>query len=49
MTTKAVILARGLGTRMRKADDSATLDDATAKVAASGVKPMMSKRKLSTL
>lgn len=38
---KAVILARGLGTRMRKADESATLDAATAKVAESGVKAMI--------
>jgi glucose-1-phosphate thymidylyltransferase len=38
---KAVILARGLGTRMRKADEGATLDDATAKIAATGVKAMI--------
>ncbi|HEX8325831.1 MAG TPA: sugar phosphate nucleotidyltransferase [Tepidisphaeraceae bacterium] len=41
MTTKAVILARGLGTRMRKADESAALDEQTAKIAASGVKAMI--------
>ena len=41
MTTKAVILARGLGTRMRKADDTAALDEQTAKIAASGVKAMI--------
>jgi glucose-1-phosphate thymidylyltransferase len=38
---KAVILARGLGTRMRKADEGAALDDATAKIAATGVKAMI--------
>lgn len=41
MTTKAVILARGLGTRMRKADDTAALDEQTAKIAATGVKAMI--------
>ena len=41
MTRKAVILARGLGTRMRQADDSATLDAETARIAASGVKAMI--------
>lgn len=41
MTTKAVILARGLGTRMRKADESATLDAETARAADSGVKAMI--------
>jgi glucose-1-phosphate thymidylyltransferase len=40
-TTKAVILARGLGTRMRKADDAAALDDAQAAVADVGVKAMI--------
>ena len=41
MTTKAVILARGLGTRMRQADATASLDAATDAVAASGVKAMI--------
>ncbi|MGI9140122.1 MAG: nucleotidyltransferase family protein [Gemmatimonadaceae bacterium] len=40
-TTKAVILARGLGTRMRAADASAELDAASAAVADSGVKAMI--------
>ena len=40
-TTQAVILARGLGTRMRKADDSAALDPAQAAAAESGVKGMI--------
>lgn len=40
-TTQAVILARGLGTRMRKADDSAALDPAQAAAADSGVKGMI--------
>ncbi len=40
-TTKAVILARGLGTRMRKADDGAALDAAQATAADSGVKGMI--------
>jgi dTDP-glucose pyrophosphorylase len=39
--TKAVILARGLGTRMRKADDGAVLDERQAAVAASGVKALI--------
>lgn len=39
--TKAVILARGLGTRMRRADDAAVLDERQAAVAASGVKAMI--------
>lgn len=39
--TKAVILARGLGTRMRKADDAAQIDEKQAKVAASGVKALI--------
>lgn len=38
---RAVILARGLGTRMRRADDSAVLDENQAKVAATGVKAMI--------
>lgn len=41
MTTKAVILARGLGTRMRKADETAALDAATDEIAATGVKAMI--------
>lgn len=36
-----MILARGLGTRMRKADDSAQLDEQQAAVAASGVKALI--------
>lgn len=39
--TKAVILARGLGTRMRRADDSAQLDEKQAQMAASGVKALI--------
>jgi len=39
--TRAVILARGLGTRMRKADDAAQLDEKQAAVAASGVKALI--------
>ena len=39
--TKAVILARGLGTRMRQADDAAKLDDQTAQIAATGVKALI--------
>lgn len=39
--TRAVILARGLGTRMRKVDDSAQLDAQQAQVAASGVKALI--------
>jgi glucose-1-phosphate thymidylyltransferase len=39
--TRAVILARGLGTRMRRADDTAALDPAQAAVAASGVKALI--------
>lgn len=39
--TKAVILARGLGTRMQKADDSVALSGREAEVAASGVKAMI--------
>ena len=38
---KAVILARGLGTRMRRSDDSATLDDRQAAVAETGVKALI--------
>ncbi|MCR4341928.1 MAG: nucleotidyltransferase family protein [Gemmatimonadaceae bacterium] len=40
-TTKAVILARGLGTRMRAPDSAAALDTAAAAVADSGVKAMI--------
>jgi dTDP-glucose pyrophosphorylase len=38
---KAVILARGLGTRMRKADDDAVLTEEQKRIAAVGVKAMM--------
>lgn len=38
---KAVILARGLGTRMRKADESAVLDGDQASAADAGVKAMI--------
>src|SRR5512141_210353 len=41
MTTKAVILARGLGTRMRRAADGAALDSNQAAVADTGVKAMI--------
>ncbi len=40
-TTKAVILARGLGTRMRREDATAQLDAAQAAVADGGVKAMI--------
>lgn len=40
-TTKAVILARGLGTRMRAADASASIDADAAAVADSGLKAMI--------
>jgi len=39
--TKAVVLARGLGTRMRRDDAAAELSSAQAAVAASGVKALM--------
>jgi glucose-1-phosphate thymidylyltransferase len=39
-TTQAVILARGLGTRMRR-DTGAALDGGQANAAASGAKGMM--------
>ena len=39
--TKAVILARGLGTRMRRADASAIVDAAQARAADTGVKAMI--------
>lgn len=38
---RAVVLARGLGTRMRRADESAALDPEQAAVAASGVKALI--------
>ncbi|NKB66725.1 MAG: NTP transferase domain-containing protein [Candidatus Latescibacteria bacterium] len=38
---KAVIMARGLGTRMRKADESTRLSEAEARVAETGVKALM--------
>jgi dTDP-glucose pyrophosphorylase len=41
VTTKAVILARGLGTRMRKADDGVALDASQAAAADLGMKGMM--------
>ncbi len=40
-TSRAVILARGLGTRMRKADDGAALDAAQSAAADRGVKGMI--------
>ncbi len=39
--TQAVILARGLGTRMRRPDDAAGLDPTQAAIAATGVKAMI--------
>src|SRR5512136_2698995 len=39
--TKAIILARGLGTRMRRAVGGASLDEAQARAAAAGVKGMI--------
>ncbi len=39
--TKAVVLARGLGTRMRKAAEGAALDEAQARAADAGVKGMI--------
>src|SRR5690349_15063928 len=38
---KAVVLARGLGTRMRKPDDHAALDARQAAIAESGLKAMI--------
>jgi len=38
---KAVILARGLGTRMRKADSAARLDPTQAAAADTGIKAMI--------
>src|ERR1700688_4936706 len=40
-TDKAVILAAGLGTRMRKADDAASLDARQAAIADTGVKALI--------
>jgi glucose-1-phosphate thymidylyltransferase len=39
--TRAVIMARGLGTRMRRDDAAAQLDDAQAQAAAQGLKAMI--------
>lgn len=39
--TKAVILARGLGTRMRRPDEHAGLDERQAAIAATGIKALM--------
>jgi len=41
MTTRAVIIARGLGTRMRRADGAAAVSDAQAAVADTGVKGLV--------
>lgn len=41
MTTRAVILARGLGTRMRKADSAARMSGDQAQVASTGVKALI--------
>lgn len=41
MTTKAVILARGLGTRMRRADESAALSGVQSAAADTGVKGLI--------
>jgi dTDP-glucose pyrophosphorylase len=41
VTSKAVILARGLGSRMRRADADARLDDSQARVADAGMKAMI--------
>jgi glucose-1-phosphate thymidylyltransferase len=41
MLAKAVILARGLGTRMRRADESAELASDQARIADTGMKAMM--------
>lgn len=41
MMEKAVILARGLGTRMRRGDDGSQLDQQQAKAADTGVKAMI--------
>ena len=42
MIDKAVILARGLGTRMRRADEGATLSQEQTEVAGAGIKALMS-------
>lgn len=41
MTSKAVILARGLGKRMRQADDRAVVDQSQAAIADQGIKAMI--------
>jgi glucose-1-phosphate thymidylyltransferase len=41
MTSKAVILARGLGKRMRAADDGAVVDQSQAAIADQGIKAMI--------
>jgi glucose-1-phosphate thymidylyltransferase len=41
MTTKAVILARGLGRRMREENGSAKLNEKQAKIAAQGIKALI--------
>jgi dTDP-glucose pyrophosphorylase len=41
MITKAVILARGLGTRMRAVDENSNLDSAQTKIAEIGVKALI--------
>lgn len=41
LNQKAVILARGLGTRMRQQDESVALDEKQAEIAASGMKAMI--------
>lgn len=41
MTTNAVILARGLGTRLRAADQTANLTDDQRRAADAGLKPLM--------
>ena len=40
-TTRAVVLARGLGTRMREADPDAPLSEEQQRAADAGLKPMM--------
>ena len=40
-TTRAVVLARGLGTRMREADPDAQLSEEQQRAADAGLKPMM--------
>ena len=45
MIRTAVIMARGLGTRMRRADASATLDPSQAAAAETGVKGMIPIRR----